>query len=255
MKYVAYSLKKVSYKLRNNYLFGKKNLLDAIENRLPIDEVYVLSNNLQLINILNENKITYKYKDKNFFNSITSNKNNQFIAFTLKKANEPISFSKLLSKLNNNRNSLVLILDEIQDVGNLGAILRSADIFAVDAVIYKKHNQANLLNENVIKTSTNAISYLTICEVVNLNHVIEELKKHQFWIYASCLDKTAQVYSEQDYPSKTAIIVGNEDKGVSRLLQKNADFRIYIPQYGHIQSLNVSVATGILLADYKKRKK
>lgn len=255
MKYVKYFSKKVFFKLKENYLFGRKSLLDAIENKLPIKVVYLLANNLQIINILKENKINYVFKDKNFFNSITNNKNNQFIVFTLAKINTPIPFNELLNKLYANSNSLVLILDEIQDIGNLGAILRSADVFGVDAIIYKKHHQADLLNENVIKTSTNAISYLTICEVVNLNRTIEELKEHQFWIYASCLDEKAQIYSDQEYPNKTCIIVGNENKGVSQLLQKNADVKIYIPQYGHVQSLNVSVATGILLADYKNRKK
>lgn len=240
--------------MKENYLFGKKSLLDAITNKLPIKIVYLLADNLPLINLLKANKISYQFKDKKFFNSITDNKNNQFIIFTLSKVNTPISFNELLTKLDANEISLVLILDEIQDIGNLGAILRSADAFGVDAIIYKKHHQADLLNENVIKTSTNAISYLTICEVVNLNRAVEELKNHQFWIYASCVDSDAKVYSSQDYPNKTAIIVGNENKGVSQLLQKNADIKIYIPQFGHVQSLNVSVATGILLADYKNRK-
>lgn len=239
--------------MKENYLFGKKSLLDAIDNKLKIKTVFLLNDNQYMIEILKKHHINYQFKNKQFFYSITENKNNQFIVFILEKVNTPIVFNELLKKLDNQQNSLVLILDEIQDIGNLGAILRSADAFAVDAVIYKKHHQADLLNENIIKTSTNAISYLTICEVTNLNRAVEELKKHKFWIYASCLDSNAKIYNQQNYSNKTAFIVGNENKGISPLLLKNSDIKIYIPQLGHVQSLNVSVATGIILADYRNK--
>lgn len=240
--------------MQHKFLFGKNALLDAINNHLPIDIVYLLENNSNLINLLKTNKINFQIKNKHFFNELHINKEHQGVVFNLKINNKPIEINQLLNELESKEESLVLILDEIQDVGNLGAILRSADAFNVDAIIYKKNNQANPFNDVVIKTSTNAISYLKLCEVANLSNTIEKLKKIGYWVYTSALDKNATPYNKIDFSNKSIFIVGNEQKGVSPLVIKNSDITMYIPQYGHVQSLNVSVATGILLAQYWNKK-
>lgn len=235
------------------YLFGKKALEDAINNHLEFEMVYLTANQQQLIKLLKSNNILYQIVNANFFNNLTNVKKTQDVAFILKQTNRPIDLKVLLEQLSKKDKSLILMLDEIQDLGNLGAILRTADAFNVDAVIYKSNNQANPFNEIVIKTSTNAVSYLTLCEVTNLNQAIEKLKNHGFWIYASCLDNDSTNYHNQSYANKTVLIVGNEHKGVSQLVLKNSDVKIHIPQFGNVQSLNVSVATGILLADYRTK--
>lgn len=240
--------------MQHKFLFGKNALLDAINNHLPIDIVYLLENNTNLINLLKTNKINFQIKNKHFFNELNISKEHQGIVFNLKINNKPIEINQLISDLASKEKSLILILDEIQDVGNFGAILRSADAFNVDAIIYKKNNQADPFNDVVVKTSTNAVSYLTLCEVANLSNVIEKLKNIGYWVYASALDKNATSYNKIDFANKSVFIVGNEQKGVSPLVIKNSDITMYIPQYGHVQSLNVSVATGILLAQYWNKK-
>lgn len=235
------------------YLFGKKALEDAINNHLEFEMVYLTINQQQLVKLLKSNNILYQIVNANFFNNLTNVKKTQDVAFVLKQTNHPIDLKVLLEQLSKKDKSLILMLDEIQDLGNLGAILRTADAFNVDAVIYKSNNQANPFNEIVIKTSTNAVSYLTLCEVTNLNQAIEKLKNNGFWIYASCLDNDSTNYHNQSYANKTVLVVGNEHKGVSQLVLKNSDVKIHIPQFGSVQSLNVSVATGILLADYRTK--
>lgn len=239
--------------MNNKYLFGKKALLDAIDNNLKITNVYLSRKDNSIITTLQKNKINFEIKDSKFLNLISNNLNHQGVVFSINFINKPISINELIDKLKFNSNALILILDEIHDVGNLGAILRSADAFSVDAVIYKKNNQANPLNEIVIKTSTNAVSYLTLCETANLNNAIEKLKNIGFWVYASCLNNKSISYKSINYADKSVIVVGNEQKGISPLIIKNSDFIINIPQFGHVQSLNVSVATGILLSEFRNK--
>lgn len=240
--------------MKTNFIFGRKNLQDALNNNLSISHVYLKDYDNSFIPQLKTKRIPYSFKDNIFFNNLTKEKKHQNIAFILECSNKLISLNELISKLDNKDNAIILILDSIQDAGNMGAILRSADAFAVDAIIFKKNNQIDPFSETIIKTSTNAISYLTLCEVTNLNDAIQKLKQHNFWFYATCLKNDSVPYYSQKFPNKTAFIIGNENNGISSLVIKNSDVKIYIPQYGHVQSLNVSVATGIILSFYKTSK-
>lgn len=240
--------------MKTNFIFGRKNLQDALNNNLSISHVYLKDYDNSFIPQLKIKRIPYSFKDSIFFNNLTKEKKHQNIAFILECSNKLISLNELISKLDNKDNAIILILDSIQDAGNMGAILRSADAFAVDAIIFKKNNQIDPFSETIIKTSTNAISYLTLCEVINLNDAIQKLKQHNFWFYATCFENDSVPYYSQKFPNKTAFIIGNENHGISSLVIKNSDVKIYIPQYGHVQSLNVSVATGIILSFYKTSK-
>ena len=146
---------------------------------------------------------------------------------------------------------LVLILDEIEDPQNFGAILRSADAFGVDGVIIKSKNQVPL-NWTVAKVSTGAIEYVKVAQVPNLSNVIKELKENGFWVYAA--DGSGKdSYEKMNYEGAVALIVGSEGRGISQLVMKNSDFIIKIPMSGHVNSLNVSVSTGILLSRIRNK--
>lgn len=141
---------------------------------------------------------------------------------------------------------VILILDGINDPGNFGAILRSCDAFGVTGVIIKKHGQV-MLNATVAKTSTGAINYVKVAMVTNLSQAMDRLKKENFWVVAS--DGSAKDdYRDLKYDFSVALIVGSEGDGVSPLLLKRSDFIVKIPMSGHVNSLNASVATGILLS-------
>ena len=141
---------------------------------------------------------------------------------------------------------VVVLLDGINDPHNLGAILRSADIFGVSGVIIPKHNQV-MLNATVAKTSAGAINFVPVAIANNLNQVISLMKKKGFWIVSSDGSAT-QNYQDIKYDFPVGLVVGSEGEGISSLVLKNSDYIVKIPMYGKVNSLNASVATGIFLS-------
>ena len=151
------------------------------------------------------------------------------------------------------------MLDSIQDTHNLGAILRTAECSDVHGIIVTKHNSAPV-NETVVKTSAGATELLKICPVNNLSNILKELKDNGFWIIGSYLEDSSEWsqklkdYTLVDYKVPVALVVGNEEKGIRRLTAENCDILVNIPMRGKIQSLNVSVATGILLFEMLRQR-
>ncbi|NNJ51763.1 MAG: 23S rRNA (guanosine(2251)-2'-O)-methyltransferase RlmB, partial [Ignavibacteriaceae bacterium] len=122
----------------------------------------------------------------------------------------------------------------------------------VDSVVLTKHHSATITS-TVIKVSAGATEHLKICQVNNLSQTIDELKQNGFWIVGSSL-KDAKNYTEVDYKIPIALIVGNEEKGIRKLTASKCDFLVKIPMIGKLQSLNVSVATGILLFEILRQR-
>lgn len=147
-------------------------------------------------------------------------------------------------------NSILLILDEIQDPRNFGAIIRSAEVFGVDAIIIPERNSVRI-NETVVKTSTGAIEYVPIVKVTNLSDTINRLKKLDYWVYGAAGEASLSC-QEEVYPQKVVLVLGNEGVGLRRKIREHCDRLIKIPMKGRINSLNVSVAGGILLAEISK---
>lgn len=145
---------------------------------------------------------------------------------------------------------LVLALDEITDPHNLGAILRSADQFSVALVIIPERRSAQA-NATVVKVSSGAAHYVPIAYVVNLNRELEYLKKQGFWVYGAAMNGHAAY--KTSFPKRTVLVMGNEGKGIGQLTEKLCDHLVGIPTTGHIDSLNVSVATGILLYEIRRQ--
>ena len=226
-------------------IIGKKAILDAITNKT-----------LKKATISNKDKTFYnKVKsflpsveinnDKSYYEKLASGQNHQFaIGYVEGEVN--LTIDSFLNKVKNQSSSLVLMLDSIEDPMNFGAIIRSAESFGIDALIYKKDGQCQI-TPAVIKTSQGAISNLNMIKVTNLSDTINKLKEAGYWIYASCLDQQAHKLDEIKFSGKVVIIVGNENKGISPLVLKNADFKVYIEAPGKTQSLNVSAATAVLL--------
>lgn len=149
-------------------------------------------------------------------------------------------------------NKSVIILDHILDPHNLGAIIRTAVAASFDAVIIPKDRQA-LVNATVVKTSVGAIYDIDVIAVTNINRCIDQLKQHDYWIYGSSLDGVS--YDTVDYDRKVALIIGNEEKGMSKLVKDNSDFLIRIPISSKIDSLNASVAAGIMMFEVVRSRK
>ncbi|MDR1587349.1 MAG: 23S rRNA (guanosine(2251)-2'-O)-methyltransferase RlmB [Treponema sp.] len=146
---------------------------------------------------------------------------------------------------------LVVILDEITDPHNYGAILRSCDQFGVDLVISGKHRNAKHA-EVISKTSAGAVSWVPQAETANLARAVEDLKKAGFWVYGA--DMEGEPIYKKDLRGRTALILGGEGTGIPRLLRERCDGMVGIPSEGRIDSLNVSVAAGVLFYEVQRQR-
>lgn len=172
--------------------------------------------------------------------------NSQGVSIYISDHNYYKDFNEEIERIKKLDNFLILILDEIQDPRNFGAIIRSAEVFGVDLIIIPERNSVRI-NETVIKTSVGAIEYINITKVVNLSDTIDRLKNIGSWIYGAA-GEAVQDYSEEVYPNKTVLVLGNEGSGLRKKVREYCDKLIKIPMKGKINSLNVSVATGIILS-------
>ena len=146
--------------------------------------------------------------------------------------------------------ALVFILDEITDPHNLGAILRSADQFAVSLIVVPERRSATT-NETVVRISSGAAQYVTMATVTNIAKEIDTLKEYGFWVYGA--DMNGQSSYDTDFASRTAVVMGSEGSGMRSLVRAKCDCIVSIPMSGHIDSLNVSVAAGILMYEVRRR--
>lgn len=163
-----------------------------------------------------------------------------------------ITFKEFLESAVKEKNSTVLILDGVQDPRNFGALIRSAEIFGVKGIIIPERNSVKI-NETVVKTSTGAIEYVRIIKVKNIAETIDQLKKYDFWIYGA-EGSAKKYYYEENYTAKTALVLGSEGFGIRKKVREHCDILIKIPMKGKINSLNVSVAGGILLSEISKNR-
>ncbi len=162
---------------------------------------------------------------------------------------ESISFEDKVDSIKS-ANAIVVILDGVTDPHNYGAILRSADQFGVDLVVSRTRRSASE-SDTVARTSSGAVNFVNTAVVNNLARALDYLKKSGFWVYSA--DMAGMPLYKSVLTGKTAIVMGSEGKGVSRLVSEKCDAGISIPSEGHIDSLNVSVAAGIILYEIKRQ--
>ncbi len=237
-------------------IIGRKPVLEAINSGEEIEQVYILYG--QQGNIINAIRVAAKKRGIKCnqiplekFKAVVTDKKAQGVA-AIKPSQKFYSLDEIISDAKKAEYPLILILDSVQDPHNVGAILRTAECSGVHGVIITKHNSAPI-SATVSKTSAGASEHIKIALVNNLAHAIDELKENGFWIVGSYVEG-AKLYTEVDYKMPVALIVGNEEKGIRRLTADKCDFLVKIPMTGKIQSLNVSVATGILLFEIVRQR-
>ncbi|MDE6893922.1 MAG: 23S rRNA (guanosine(2251)-2'-O)-methyltransferase RlmB, partial [Malacoplasma sp.] len=159
------------------------------------------------------------------------------------------NFDEFMEKVNTNRKwkKIILVLDEIQDPGNFGAICRTCKAFDVAGVIFKKNNQIQI-SDTVLKTSLGAANYLNFYKATNLFETLNKLKKEGFWTISTALDEKSIKLSEFKTDIKNLVlIVGNENRGISSLIKKESDFLVEIEMTDDVQSLNVASSCAIAI--------
>ncbi len=238
-------------------VIGRKPVLEAIKSGEEIDRIMISFGQKggvidSILSAAKKKRIKISQLSPQKFKESEKGLNSQGVIAFINDLNM-WDVETLVSQSKKNENPLILILDEIQDTHNMGAIFRSAEACGVDGIIITQRNTAPL-NETVEKTSAGAISHVKIAQVSNLFQAMEHLKDNGFWIYGSSLGKDSQIYTEQNYKGAVAIVVGNEEKGIRKSIAEHCDHLIQIPMLGKTQSLNVSVATGIILYEVVRQR-
>jgi len=240
-----------------NLIIGRKPVLEAINSGEKIQQVYILYGQKgSIIDAIciaaKKHSIKYSQIPLEKFKAIVTGQKSQGVV-AIKSSYNFYSLQEIINESKESTLPLILILDSIQDPHNVGAILRTAECSGVDGVIITKHNSAPI-SSTVVKTSAGATEHIKIAQVSSLANTIDKLKKNGFWIAGSYL-QNAEPYTDVDYKIPMALILGNEGKGLRRLTVEKCDFLVKIPMRGKIQSLNVSVAAGVLLFEINRQRK
>ena len=232
-----------------NFIFGIRPIIEAIEAGKTIDKLFIqkgLHNDLfaELWKLVRLRRINYKHVPIEKINRLTGKNHQGVFAFI-----SPIDFHNIDDVVptlyEKGKIPLILVLDRITDVRNFGAIARTAVCAGVDTIIIPEQNSA-AINADAIKTSAGALLKITVCRTWNLKMSLQFLKDSGIQLI-SCTEKTQDDMYKSDYTLPTAIILGSEEDGVSSEFLKMSDTKAKIPISDKIASLNVSVATGIIL--------
>ena len=232
-------------KEQSNLIFGRNPVKEALRaNR--VTRIYIANgfSDKEINLLLQENKPYIKVVSSGELDNKCNGVHQGIMAEI--KPYEYIDLEEIIRRSKKEEVPVIVLLDGINDTHNLGAILRSCDVFKVSGVLIPKHNQVPL-NATVAKSSAGAINFVPVALISSVHQTLERLKNEGFWIVST--DGSAKIdYNQIKYDFPTVLIIGSEGKGVSPLIIKNSDYVVKIPQYGHVNSLNASVAAGILLA-------
>lgn len=234
---------------KEDFVFGTRAVIEAIKNGKTIDRVLIkkgLSNELfqELNDLIKENRITVQYVPVEKINRVTRKNHQGVLAFI-----SPVEFDNIETLLpgiyEQGKTPLLLILDQITDVRNFGAIARSAECAGVQAIIIPEKGMAQI-GGDAVKTSAGAIHHIPICRVNNLYSTVQFLKDSGIYIVAAT-EKGDKLYTEAQLNVPLGIVMGSEDTGISAQILKIADEQLKIPILGKIESLNVSVSAALMI--------
>ena len=241
---------------KSQLIFGIRPLIEALNTGKEIEKVFVQvglkgENFSELKHLLNKSGIPLQYVPLEKLNRITTKNHQGIIAFAA-----PITFRNIEEIIpeiyEQGKQPFIIILDRITDVRNFGAIVRTAECAGVHAIVIPSRGSA-LINADALKTSAGALFKVPVCRAENLKTTIEFLKESGLSIVA-CTEKTDEIYHKINYNQPVAIIMGSEEDGISGEYLKRSDYKAKIPLMGSINSLNVSVAAGIILFEAVKQR-
>ena len=228
-------------------VYGKNVAKEILKNPKKIRKIYleIGFDDKYIISLIEKNKISYIYKSKSEIDHLVNGLHQGIILdVTDYKYHE---LGELLDE------DVVVILDHLEDPHNFGAIVRTCEAAGINSIIIPKDRQVQV-NATVMKTSVGTLENVKIIQVTNLVNTIKELKKNNFWIVGTALDDSID-YRKIDYSGKIVLIIGNEGTGMSRIVKDQCDFIAKIPMYGTTNSLNASVAGGIMIYEVIRNRK
>lgn len=218
-------------------VYGKNSFFEALDNK-RIKCAYVLDD--KMVARFKKDNIEYKIVDRKTLDKMSKSGNHQGFLAEVKEFK-----MSTIDDIIKDKNGLIVVLDGLKDVHNLGAIIRTCECAGVDGIIYKTHNSVKV-NDTVAKVACGALEYAKVVEVTNLVNTLKKLKDSGYWIVGS--DASGEsYYTDINYDMNTVLIIGSEGEGMSRLVKQECDFIVKLPMKGHVTSLNASVAAGILI--------
>ena len=237
-------------------LEGRNAVLEGLNNNRTIDKIFIKKGDLEgsikvIIAKAREKGIVVQEVDKMKLDEMSQSYNHQGIV-AMCPAHEYAEVSDIIKRARKKgEDPFIIILDNIKDPHNLGAIMRTAECCGAHGVIIPKRRAVGLTGI-VSKTSAGAIEYVPVARVTNIVQTIEELKKEGIWI--ACAETHGRPYFKGNLKGAIAIVIGGEDEGVGKLISKKSDFSVKIPMYGEISSLNASVAAGLIMYEVVRQR-
>lgn len=230
-------------------VYGKNVANEILNSNTKIYKVF-LDNNFRdesILNKINKRNLKKFHIDKNRLDKMCSNSTNQGIALDI----EDFNYLTIDSIIKDNESNFIVMLDSLEDPHNFGAIIRTCECAGVDYIIIPK-NRSVSVNSTVYKTSSGALNNVKIVEVVNLSNTIKKLQSLGFWIYGA--EAGGKDFRSIKYDGKTCLVIGSEGHGLKQIVNNACDEIISLPMKGKINSLNASVAAGVLIYEMMKYK-
>lgn len=233
----------------NMLVYGRNVAKDLLKKGKKIEKIYLQDNfsDKEVISLIENQKIKVRRLQKREIDNLCSGVHQGILLFV-----PDYEYTDFNSFLKNNEEKVVL-LDHIEDPHNLGAIIRTCEAAGIKSIIIPKDRQVQV-NATVMKVSVGTLDNVNVIQVTNLSNTIDKLKDNGYWIVGTALENSVD-YRDIDYNGKIALIVGNEGSGISNLVMKKCDFIAKIPMYGTTNSLNASVAAGIMIYEMIRNRK
>ena len=241
--------------VREDLIIGRNAVMEALKNDKTIEALYLSNGSRegsinQIINLAKKNKIVIKEADKKKLDSMSAGMVHQGVIAKI----TPYKYFEVKDILDDVKKKgeapFIIILDELEDPHNLGSIIRTAETCGVHGIIIPKRRNVGV-TPTVYKSSVGAVEHVKIAKVTNINNTIDELKEQGIWVYGADIEGREYSY-EVDFSGPCALIIGSEGRGISKLTLKKCDKLVRIPMIGKINSLNASVAGGIMMYEVLK---
>lgn len=232
------------------YIYGKNVAKEKLKHPTDVVQVYLSSKfkDKEIEDLLTVSKIKTTYLN----NKIMDNKVNGLHQGIIIEVSDIKTYNLDIIKKFTSKNPVIVMLDHLEDPHNFGAIIRTSYALGIDAIIIPNDRSVDI-TPTVVKTSAGAVYNIPIIKVPNLTNTIEKLKKEGYWIVGT--DMQGDNYCELKYDMPTCLIIGNEGKGMSKIVKNNCDYLVSIPMEGQIDSLNASVSCGIILSEIKRQRR
>lgn len=249
-------MKDENKRTNDNLVIGRNAVIELLKSGREIENVLIAKGEREgsitrIIALCKEKKIVIKNVDRKKLDFMCGGANHQGVAANV-PAHEYSSIDDILEyAADKGEQPFLIICDEIEDSHNLGAIIRTAEACGVHGIIIPKRRNVGL-NFVVAKTSCGALEYMRVARVGNLAQTIEDLKKKNIWVYAA--DMNGQRWDKTDFNGGVALVIGNEGSGVGRLVKEKCDVTVSLPMLGKVNSLNASVAAGILMYEVARQR-